>query len=41
LDTNGNPLDPRSASNKSIIEENIKNSIDIFEDEDDDGEEDD
>jgi len=33
-DSNGNPMDPRLASNRSIIAENIKNSIDIFEDED-------
>ena len=36
----GTPLDPSSPSNKSIIENNIKNSIDVFEDEDDDGERD-
>ena len=40
MDGNGTPLDPSSPSNKSIIEDNIKNSIDVFEDEDDDGERD-
>ncbi len=41
VDENGNFLDPRSAANKSKIENNIKNSIDAFEDDDDDGEKDD
>lgn len=41
MDENGNPLDPRLESNRSKIENNIKNSIDVFEDEDDDGEIDD
>lgn len=40
-DNDGNPLDPRIPNNKSIIEENIKNSFDVFEDDDDDGEDDD
>jgi len=40
MDGNGTPLDPGSPSNESIIENNIKNSIDVFEDEDDDGEKD-
>lgn len=41
VDGNGNPLDPRLPDNKSIIENNIKDSIEVFEDKDDDGEEDD
>lgn len=41
VDSIGNPLDPTDLSNKNQIEENIKNSIDVFEDEDDDGEDDD
>lgn len=41
VDDDGDPLDPRSHGNKEIIEDNIKKSIDIFEDEDDDGEDDD
>jgi hypothetical protein len=41
VDEDGDPLDPRSPGNRETIEENIKNSIDLFEDEDDDGEEDD
>ena len=41
MDSNGTPLDPGSPNNKSIIENNIKDSIDVFEDEDDDGERDD
>jgi hypothetical protein len=40
VDGNSNVLDPRDPNNKSIIEENIKNSIGIFEDEDGDGEDD-
>lgn len=40
-DAQGNLLDPRVSENKSTIENNIKNSIDIFEDHDDDGERDD
>ncbi|MFQ5865307.1 MAG: hypothetical protein ACE5IW_08785 [bacterium] len=41
VDHNGDPLDPRDPSNKSIIENNIKDSIVVFEDKDDDGERDD
>jgi len=41
IDENGNFLDPRSPANKSKIEGNIKNSIDAFEDDDDDGEDND
>ncbi|RMD93031.1 MAG: hypothetical protein D6813_04825, partial [Calditrichaeota bacterium] len=41
VDQNGNPLDPRSPANKEIIEDNIKASIDVFEDHDDDGKRDD
>lgn len=41
FDNSGNFLDPRISANKSQIEENIKNSIDVFEDEDDDGKDDD
>jgi hypothetical protein len=41
VDSNGNPLDPSLPNNKSIIENNIKNSLQVFEDEDDDGEDDD
>jgi len=41
IDENDNFLDPRSPANKSKIEGNIKNSIDAFEDDDDDGEKDD
>lgn len=41
VDSNGNLLDPRNPAYQSQIEENIKNSIDVFEDEDDDGEDDD
>lgn len=41
VDGNGNLLDPRVGGNRSQIENNIKNSIDIFEDEDDDGRHDD
>lgn len=41
VDDDGDPLDPRSSGNRETIEENIKNSIDVFEDEDDDGEDDD
>jgi hypothetical protein len=40
VDSNGNPLDPRDPNNQSIIEQNIKNSIGVFEDEDGDGEDD-
>ena len=40
IDSAGTPLDPSSPSNKSIIEDNIKNSIDVFEDKNDDGEKD-
>ncbi len=40
LDENGNFLDPRNTNNKSAIENTIKDSIKVFEDEDDDGEED-
>lgn len=38
---NGNLIDPRLPQNQSAIEENIKNSIDVFEDKDGDGEKDD
>jgi len=41
VDDDGDPLDPRSSGNRETIEENIKNSIDVFEDEDDDGDDDD
>jgi hypothetical protein len=41
VDGDGNLLDPSFESNRSMIEGNIKASIDVFEDEDDDGEEDD
>ncbi len=41
VDANGNPLDPGSPDNKDIIEDNIKASLEVFEDKDDDGEEDD
>ncbi len=41
VDGNGNLLDPRSPGNKSIIENNIKDSLEVFEDKDDDGERDD
>lgn len=41
VDRSGNPLDPRSSNNKSIIEDNIKNSMEVFEDKDDDGKRDD
>ena len=41
VDEKGNFLDPRLQENKSAIEGNIKNSIDAFEDKDDDGERDD
>lgn len=41
VDENGNFIDPRAPENKSAIEENIKNSIDVFEDKNDDGEKDD
>jgi len=37
VDQNGNLLDPRSLNNASDIEDNIKASIEIFEDQDDDG----
>ena len=40
MDSAGTPLDPSAPTNKSIIEDNIKNSIDVFEDEDDDSEKD-
>ncbi|MFL5345385.1 MAG: hypothetical protein ACJ8AT_11355 [Hyalangium sp.] len=38
--SNGQRLDPRESSNRSAIEENIKNSIDAFDDHDRDGAED-
>ncbi len=38
--SNGQRLDPRQESNRSAIEENIKNSIDAFDDRDHDGAED-
>lgn len=41
VDASGNPVDPRDASNRELIENNIKASIDVYEDEDDDGERDD
>ncbi len=41
MDSSGNLLDPRSANNKNLIEDNIKDSIEIFEDKDDDGKKDD
>jgi hypothetical protein len=41
VDSNGDLVDPNLAGNKSKIEGNIKNSIDVFEDSDGDGEEDD
>ncbi len=41
VDDNGDPLDPTVGSNRDDIEDNIKASIKIFEDEDDDGEDDD
>ena len=41
VDEAGNFIDPRLAQNQSAIEENIKNSIDVFEDKDDDDEDDD
>ncbi len=40
VDGNGNFIDPRAPENRSAIEENIKNSIDVFEDKNDDGEKD-
>ncbi len=40
VDANGNFLDPRLPENKHVIEQNIKRSIDIFEDKDHDGERD-
>ena len=41
VDKNGIALDPRSGSNKSLIEGNIKASVKVFEDKDDNGVEDD
>ncbi|MFQ5676183.1 MAG: hypothetical protein ACE5G1_09820 [bacterium] len=41
VDENGNLLNPLSPDNRSKIEKSIKDSIDIFEDDDDDGERDD
>lgn len=41
VDKSGTLVDPRSPNNKEIIEENIKASLEIFEDEDDDGDRDD
>jgi hypothetical protein len=41
VDASGNPVDPRDAANRELIENNIKASIDVYEDEDDDGERDD
>lgn len=41
VDNNNNPVDPRLEDNRSIIENNIKASLKVFEDEDDDGESDD
>lgn len=37
VDSNGNPLDPRDPANREVIEHNIKSSLEVFEDEDDDG----
>jgi hypothetical protein len=41
MDDQGQDLDPRISENRSTIEDNIEASFDIFEDEDDDGENDD
>ncbi|RMF67340.1 MAG: hypothetical protein D6743_05060 [Calditrichaeota bacterium] len=41
VDSSGNLLDPRVSENHSAIEDNIKASIDVFEDRDDDGKRDD
>ena len=41
VDSNGNFLNPSIESNHSQIENNIKDSLEVFEDKDDDGEEDD
>ena len=41
VDENDNALNPSLENNKSAIENNIKNSIDVFEDKDDDGQRDD
>ena len=40
VDRSGNPLDPALSENRSRIEENIKSSFSVFEDEDDNGEDD-
>jgi len=40
VDSNNNPLDPTLSENRSRIEKNIKNSLKVFKDEDDDGKED-
>ncbi len=41
VDNNNNPLDPTLAQNQNAIERNIKASIKVFEDDDDNGEDDD
>ncbi|KAA3610707.1 MAG: hypothetical protein D8M58_20925 [Calditrichaeota bacterium] len=41
INDQGQDLDPRISENRSIIEDNIEASFEIFEDEDDDGEDDD
>jgi hypothetical protein len=41
VDENNNPLDPTLEANRRTIENNIKSSIKMFEDEDDDGQDDD
>ncbi|MFQ5638974.1 MAG: hypothetical protein ACE5IR_13400 [bacterium] len=37
VDSSGNLLDPRFQNNKKIIEDNIKDSIEVFEDKNDNG----
>lgn len=41
VDEQGNFLDPRSSENANVIEDRIKDSIEVFEDKDDDGQRDD
>lgn len=41
VDNNNNPLDPTLENNRRAIERNIKASINVFKDDDDDGEKDD
>jgi hypothetical protein len=41
VDKNNNPIDPTVAGNQRQIESNIKASINMFEDDDDDGQDDD